>query len=106
MPTGRLAQATSVELGAGSTQKAELHGHCLGLEGLSGPEPQLLACQNKFTSHLIKNLRLNPGTRPRHMQWRWGAPTQPPAFGGHPGKTCREETPPWLSVLGTGQILG
>lgn len=81
MPTGGLAQAISVEVGAGSTQKAELHGGCLSLEGLPGPEPQLLSHQSKFTSHFIKNVGLSPGTHPRHTQCRWGEPTQPQNLG-------------------------
>lgn len=77
---------------AESTQKAQLHGGCLSLEGLSGPEPQLLARQSKFTSHLIKNLGLSPGTHPRQMQWRgvnlhspsnWGDILQRPVLQKH-----------------------
>lgn len=91
MPTGRLAQVISVEVGAGSTQKAEFHGGCLSLEGLSGPEPELLAHRSKFTSHLFKNLGLSPGTHPGYMQWRWSELTQPTYIWGTACKdlSCR-----------------
>lgn len=46
------------------TQKAAPRGGWLSLESSSGPELLPLACQNKSTSRLVKNLGLSPGTQP------------------------------------------
>ena len=108
MPTGGLVQASSVEADAGSPAR----GKPTSVEVVSAWKVRLVLSSSRWP------IRANPhhaslkiwgsaqAPTPGMMQQRWGAPTQHPAVGGHPVKTCPEETPPWLSGVGTHQVLG
>lgn len=108
MPTGLLAQASSVEVDAGSPACGKL----TSMEVVSAWKAHLVLSSScwpvRANPHhaLLKIWGSAQAPTPDMMQWRWGAPTQHPAVGGHPVKTCPEETPPWLSGLGTCQVLG
>lgn len=108
MPTGGLAQASSVEVDVGSLA----HGKPTSVEVVSAWKACLVLSSSRWP------IRANPhhalfkiwgsaqAPSPDMMQRRWEAPTQPPVVRGHAEKTCPEETPPWLSGLGTRQVLG
>lgn len=108
MPTGRLAQASSVEADAGSLARRKP----ASMEVVSSWNARLVLTSSCWPIRAnphhasLKMWGLAQAPTPDMMQWRWGAPTQNPMVRRHPGKTCPEETRPRLSGLGTCKVLG